>query len=96
VCSWAVAPDDANREDFMGTRIDDDDNDAGVMADFVPDPFAEGLGMPELGDVFALAGESVKNVDRGIRRFVTERPVVAVAAAVAAGFVVGRLLSRRR
>ncbi|MGH7858858.1 MAG: glycine zipper domain-containing protein [Candidatus Binatia bacterium] len=33
-------------------------------------------------------------IDEQLRSFVHERPFVAVAAAVAAGFILGRILSR--
>jgi hypothetical protein len=33
-------------------------------------------------------------VDASIRRFVAERPLVAIAGALAGGFLIGRLLSR--
>ena len=42
----------------------------------------------------AQAKESLEAVSKKVKVFVDEHPVVAVAGAVAAGFVVGRLLSR--
>jgi ElaB/YqjD/DUF883 family membrane-anchored ribosome-binding protein len=35
-----------------------------------------------------------RDADRAIRRFVVERPFVALAAAVTGGFLLGRLLQR--
>lgn len=40
------------------------------------------------------AKEQLEAVSKKVKVFVDEHPVVAVAGAVAAGFVVGRLLSR--
>lgn len=40
------------------------------------------------------AKESLEAVSKKVKVFVDEHPVVAVAGAIAAGFVVGRLLSR--
>ncbi len=42
----------------------------------------------------AQAKEQLEAVSKKVKVFVDEHPVVAVAGAVAAGFVVGRLLSR--
>ena len=59
------------------------------------DPIAQALGLPvELGEAVQALDERVRAVDVRVRRFVMERPVVAIAGAVAAGFLIGRLLSR--
>lgn len=45
-------------------------------------------------DVVHNATENLRHVDEQVRRFVVAKPAVALLAAVAAGFVVGRLASR--
>ncbi len=47
-----------------------------------------------VADVVSTATENLRHVDEQVRRFVVEKPGVALLAAVAAGFVVGRLASR--
>ena len=59
-------------------------------ADFIPD----GLAVPDLGELLGQAEEGLKNVDTSVRRFVSDKPVIALVGAVAAGFLIGRLLSR--
>jgi len=39
-------------------------------------------------------GAEIKRVDRELRSFVAERPVLAVLMALTAGYVVGRIISR--
>jgi ElaB/YqjD/DUF883 family membrane-anchored ribosome-binding protein len=41
------------------------------------------------------AREQARSVDRDLRAFLDERPLLALASVVAAGFVLGRVLSRR-
>lgn len=43
---------------------------------------------------FAAAWPDAEELDRRVRELVRERPILAVAAAVAAGFVLGRLMTR--
>jgi len=38
--------------------------------------------------------EELERIDRHVRSFVTERPVLAVLMALTAGYVVGRIISR--
>lgn len=46
-------------------------------------------------DVDHLPGrQEIERLDRGVRSFVSERPVTAVLLALATGYVVGRVLSR--
>lgn len=45
-------------------------------------------------DKMAAAKEQATAIKAKVKDFVDENPVVAVAGAVAAGFIVGRLLSR--
>ncbi|MDP2342527.1 MAG: hypothetical protein Q8O67_16340 [Deltaproteobacteria bacterium] len=71
------------------------DEDDVVTADFIPDAFTEGLAVPRIGELLASAGDGVASADRSIRQFVKDKPVVAVAVAVAAGLIIGRLISRR-
>jgi hypothetical protein len=47
-----------------------------------------------IADVVHNATENLRNIDEQVRRLVVDRPAVALLAAVAAGFVVGRLASR--
>jgi hypothetical protein len=47
-----------------------------------------------VADVVHNATEQLRHADEQVRRLVVERPAVALLAAVAAGFVVGRLASR--
>lgn len=65
-----------------------------ASADFVPDSLTEGLAIPDIGELIAQANEGLKTVDEGVRRFVKEKPAVALVGAIAAGFLIGRLLSR--
>jgi len=48
----------------------------------------------QLNDRFKDASASLRDIDEQARTFVKERPFVALAAAVAGGFLLGRLLSR--
>jgi ElaB/YqjD/DUF883 family membrane-anchored ribosome-binding protein len=43
----------------------------------------------------ALAADQLAHVDQTIRTFVKERPFVAVAGAIAFGYLLGMILSRR-
>jgi hypothetical protein len=52
---------------------------------------ADGDGSP----LIPRAIERVKNVDDKLVSFVNERPVVALCAALAVGYVVGRVLTHR-
>jgi hypothetical protein len=58
-----------------------------------PDPSADAV-PSVIADVVHNATENLKNLDDQVRRLVVEKPAVALLAAVAAGFVVGRLASR--
>jgi len=48
----------------------------------------------ELNDRFKDASGSLRDLDEQARAFLKESPFVALAAAVAGGFLLGRLLSR--
>lgn len=48
----------------------------------------------ELNDRLKDAGANLRDIDEQARAFVKESPFVALAAAVAGGFLLGRLLSR--
>ncbi|MDP2342326.1 MAG: hypothetical protein Q8O67_15330 [Deltaproteobacteria bacterium] len=52
------------------------------------------VAVPNVAELIAQASEQLKVVDDGIRKFVSEKPGVALVGAVAIGFLVGRLLSR--
>jgi len=52
-------------------------------------------GGPSVEEAQKQAQELVGELDDWLRTFVKERPFATLATAVAAGFVVGRLLSRR-
>ena len=52
-------------------------------------------GGPSVEEAQRQARELVGELDDWLRTFVKERPFATVATAVAAGFVVGRLLSRK-
>ena len=41
------------------------------------------------------AGTSLRDIDEQARAFIKDSPLVALAAALAGGFLIGRLLSRR-
>ena len=77
--------------------LDRNENDV-VTADFIPDTsgaaMASPASMPDVGALLSQASESLKAVDGGVRKLVSEKPAVALIGAVAAGFVIGRLLSR--
>ena len=49
----------------------------------------------DLNDRLKDAGTSLRDIDEQARAFLKESPFVALAAAVAGGFLLGRLLSRR-
>ena len=40
------------------------------------------------------AGESLSELDRGIRTFVMDRPLVSVLGALTVGYFVGRIIAR--
>jgi ElaB/YqjD/DUF883 family membrane-anchored ribosome-binding protein len=48
----------------------------------------------EFNDRLKSASTNLRNIDEQARTFVKESPFVALAAAVAGGFLLGRLLSR--
>lgn len=48
----------------------------------------------EFNDRLKSAGANLRDIDDQARAFVKESPFVALAAAVAGGFLLGRLLSR--
>lgn len=50
--------------------------------------------VPDLATTITVLDERVRALDDRVRRFVVERPLVALAGAVAGGFLIGRLLSR--
>ena len=50
---------------------------------------------PDVDEIRPETEDIAGDLDHWLRTFVRERPFVTVAAAVAAGFFVGRLLSRR-
>jgi ElaB/YqjD/DUF883 family membrane-anchored ribosome-binding protein len=50
---------------------------------------------PSVEEAQRQAQQLVGEIDEWLRTFVKERPFASVATAVAAGFVVGRLLSRK-
>ncbi len=67
------------------------------MSDVTPLAVADPDAAPPpsaVADVVHNATENLRHVDAQVRRFVVEKPAVALLAAVAAGFVVGRLASR--
>jgi ElaB/YqjD/DUF883 family membrane-anchored ribosome-binding protein len=49
----------------------------------------------DLNDRLKDAGTSLRDIDEQARAFLKHSPFVALAAAVAGGFLLGRLLSRR-
>ena len=55
---------------------------------------AEQAQLPRPEDVVASLRERAVALDAEVRRFVVERPVVALVGAIAGGFLIGRLLSR--
>ncbi len=48
----------------------------------------------DLNDRLKDAGTSLRDIDEQARAFIKDSPFVALAAAVAGGFLIGRLLSR--
>ena len=48
----------------------------------------------DLNDRLKDAGTSLRDIDEQARAFIKDSPFVALAAAVAGGFLLGRLLSR--
>ena len=52
-------------------------------------------GGPTVEEAQKQAAEFIGEIDDWLRTIVRERPFATVAAAVAAGFVVGRILSRK-
>lgn len=51
-------------------------------------------GLGEVADVVPALVRKAKETDEKIVAFVRERPVIALAAALAAGYLVGRVISR--
>lgn len=55
----------------------------------------EGRSPQRPGGTQAVAGrKELEQLDREVRKFVSERPVLSVALALTAGYVVGRIVSR--
>ncbi len=72
----------------METRPSTDESSAGIGA--FADAFAD-----DLQDRLQEPGTSWQDLDAQARTFIRESPFVALAAAIAGGFLIGRLLSRR-
>lgn len=49
---------------------------------------------PDLTTTIDVLEERARELDSRVRRFIVERPLLALAGAVAGGFLMGRLLSR--
>ena len=51
-------------------------------------------GTAPLGRSFEQLRDNFTDLDGEVRRFVREKPLLAIGAAIAAGYIVGRILSR--